>query len=172
MESSSEDMVQSTEPTSEVTWPAVPFAYEFVIPSFDWMSQRLNAVEARLQTLIGFAATVTVAAPVLATAVLKQPKFDSMWFIWGVLMFFAIAAVGIAVLNTGDLQIISPQMVYKKYLHYSEWEFKKNILYSAGQGFEANANLVKTKGTVLTILSIVFLGQILLLVVCIATGIG
>lgn len=155
----------------EEAWPSVSLAYDLAIPTYGLTSERLSVVEGRLQSVLGYAATVTLAVPVLASALIKEPNFGSPWFIAGVLMFFVIAAVGIPFLNIGDLRVISPHLLYDKYLHYSEWEFKKNILYFTGQNFDKNAGLVNGKGRVVTLLSVFLLFEILLLVVWIARGI-
>ena len=67
--------------TRETTPPAVLLAYEFVIPSYQWVIQRLDAVDLRIQTLQAFSATVTLAAPILAATVVKNIDLQSPWFI-------------------------------------------------------------------------------------------
>ena len=159
----------TAEENPPTTWPAVPLAYEFVTPAFGWINTRLAAVESRLQLLISFSAALMLAAPVLATAVLSQPNFRSVWFLSGVAVFFAIAIVGIVTFNWGTLLIISPQLLYDKYLHCSDWEFKKDILYFAGEGFQSNLGLINSKGNVTTILTVAFVVETLLFVMWIAT---
>ena len=46
----------------------------------------------------------------------------------------------------GGMRLLSPQELYKQWLGWSEWEFKKNAVYWAGEHFKANASLVNEKG--------------------------
>ncbi len=41
-------------------YPSVDLAYPFAISAYDLAQKRLDAMESRLQTLIGFAATATL----------------------------------------------------------------------------------------------------------------
>ncbi|KKN05538.1 hypothetical protein LCGC14_1086240 [marine sediment metagenome] len=53
-------------------WPGVEEAYAFVLPSYQWMVTRLEAADSRIQTLLAFIATVSLAMPTLLGASLDQ----------------------------------------------------------------------------------------------------
>jgi hypothetical protein len=129
----------------EATWPGVHLAYEFVGLSYAWILQRLDAIDSRIQTLQAFAASVTLAAPILAASVIKDVDFRSPWFILALCVFVALVVVGAAARASGSVKLISPQVLYDQWLHYPEWEFKKNAVYWAGQHFDANRSLVNNK---------------------------
>lgn len=139
------DAKQQTE-ASEATWPGVDIAYDFVSSSYAWILQRLDAIDSRIQTLQAFAASVTLAAPILAASVIKDVDFRSPWFILALFVFITVVVVGAAARVWGSVKLISPQVLYDQWLHYSEWEFKKNAVYWAGQHFDANRSLVNNKG--------------------------
>ena len=52
----------------ETKWPGVNVAFEFVLPSYQWMLARFEAADTRIQTMTVFAATVMLGVPVLAPA--------------------------------------------------------------------------------------------------------
>ena len=41
------------------------YAYDFVLPSYAWTTARLEAIVGRVQTLLTFAATITLGFPIL-----------------------------------------------------------------------------------------------------------
>jgi hypothetical protein len=130
----------------EVTWPGVPLAYDFVSLSYSWILQRLDAVDSRMQTLQAFAATITLGAPILAASVVKDVDFRSPWFALALVAFVAVVVTGAVARAWGSVTLITPKVLYDQWLGYSEWEFKKNAIYFAGQHFEANRSLVDRKG--------------------------
>lgn len=130
---------------SEVTWPGVHLAYDFVSLSYPWILQRLDAVDSRIQTLQAFAASVTLAAPLLAASVVEDVDFRSPCFGLALAAFVAVVVLGAVARVWGNVKLISPQVLYDDWLHYSEWEFKKNAIYFAGQHFETNRSLVNNK---------------------------
>ena len=147
----------------EVTWPGVHIAYDFVPWSYTWILQRLDAVDSRMQTLQAFAATITLGAPILAASVVKDVDFRSAWFALALVAFVAVIVIGAVARAWGSVTLITPKVLYDKWLDYPEWEFKKNAIYVAGQHFEANRSLVNRKGwaglamTLLLLLEVAFL---------------
>ena len=149
---------------SEGTWPGVHLAYDFVGSSYDWILQRLDAADSRIQTLQTFAASITLAAPILAASVIKDVDFRSPWFILALSAFITVVVVGAVARVSGSVKLINPQVFYGQWLHYSEWEFKKNAVYWAGQHFDANSSLVNNKAWVafgMTALLLVEVGLLL-----------
>lgn len=114
---------------SRERWPSVDLAYGFVLPSYQWAQQRLDAVDSRIQTLQAFAASITVAAPVFAAAIVTDIQFGSIWFVLALCAFGITVVAGAIARAWGTVQIISPQRLYQAWLHLSEWEFKKNAVY-------------------------------------------
>ena len=110
----------------EAKWPAVDLAYEFVRPSYDWVQRRLEAVDNRVQMLMAFAASITLAIPVLAVSAIEEPDFKSVWVFLALANFAVAVVVGAVARLWGGLILVSPKELYQKWLHYSEWEFNPN----------------------------------------------
>lgn len=146
--------------TDEEIYPAVELAYGFVIPSHEWVTKRLDAVDARLQSIQTFAGTVSFAAPVLATTVSGKPDYTSVPFITAMALFALIAILGTVIRAVGRVRTISPTLLYRDTLHYSPWEFKKNLIHSAGENFDSNVQLVKRKSCAANAMVIGFLLEV------------
>ena len=150
------NQTEEMEEPQESQWPALSLAYEFVKPSYDWAMSRLNAVEGRIQTLLVFAATFTVSAPVLIASLAKDVSFTSGWFIAALAVFFVNMLVGTIAKVKGGIRVLSIQQMYEQWLDLSESVFKERAIYWAGRDFRANYTVVNTKGRVATVMSILF----------------
>lgn len=153
---------------SEATWPGVHRAYDFVGPSYAWILQRLDAADSRIQTLQTFAASITLAAPILAASVIKDVDFWSPWFVSALSIFIAVIVTGLVARALGTVQLITPLLLYDQWLDYTEWEFKKNAVYWAAQHFKTNSALVNNKAWTavgMTVLLLLEMGLLLAWVV-------
>ena len=78
--------------TDQAESPSLELAYEFVQPSYDIVSRRMDSAEARARASLGFAGTLMVAAPAFVAATLGPGtrSFASLWFILGALAFIGV----------------------------------------------------------------------------------
>jgi len=151
-------------------YPSVELAYEFVKPSYDWLQNRLDAVNSRIEFLLTFVSSVTVAAPIFVRALFSDIGFGSLWFKAAVVVFVLSAIVGIIGRIYSGLKLISPQKLYDEWLSWSEWEFKKNVLYWAGQHFKYNASLVNRKANFAIVMSLLLVAEIVFIVLWVAVS--
>lgn len=155
--------MEDKEYDDESKYPSVDLAYEFVKPSYDWMAPRLEAINSKIQGLLTFAATITVAIPIITKAIFNDIVFNSSWFYAAMVAFAVLVVTGIMGLRIGSIMMLSPKNLYNKYLHYSEREFKLKVIYWAGEHFEENRKLVDKKArfrdtiTILVLVEIVFI---------------
>jgi hypothetical protein len=153
--------------TLEETYPAVPLAYEFVWPSYEFAARRLESVETRIRALLTLWATVTFLAPVFIASAhgKEETSFRSVWFV----LAMVVAAVALAIAThahaRGSIKLLSPALLQEKSLHWRDWEFKRNVLYWASVAFEANVQLVDDKGRAANAASVCLLIEIALLAV-------
>ncbi len=147
---------------SDAMFPSVNVAYDLIDRSYKVMLERLESVDSRIQSLQTLIVTLTLAAPVFSAAILKQVNFISPWFIAALVAFAAAISFGVAGRAYGFVTLVNPKVVYDQWLHFTEWEFKKNAIYFAGEHYEANASLVNTKGRFLTVMSLLFVVEIVL----------
>lgn len=161
--------MEMTEKTHEEEWPGVFSAFEFVLPSYNWGIQRADAADVRIQAMLTFAGAATVLTSTLAKTALPLIEFASVWFILGGVAFSLVVIMGVIGRFTGGLTIVNPADLYDRWLHLSEWEFKRHSVYWAGKHFESNRNLISRKDWYFNAVSALFLLEVAFLVVWIAT---
>jgi hypothetical protein len=150
---------------AEDKWPSVNLAYEFVKPSYDWLQNRLDAVNDRIEFLLTFSSSVTIAVPVFVKALFDDVHFGSFWFMAAIGIFVLIAIIGTLGRISSGLKLISPQKLYAEWLSWSEWEFKKNAIYWAGEHFKYNASLVNKKANFALLMSAFLVIEIVFIVI-------
>ena len=152
----------------EHRYPSVDLAYNFVKPSYDWMLNRFEAANSKIQGLLTFSATVTAAFPILAKAIFDNVDFSSLWFYGAIIAFIFLVVTGIVGRRMGSIVLVHPEVLYEKYLYYSHWRFQQTIIYWAGKHFNSNTKIIVKKAWCTDIMTIFLLGEI----VCIAVWIA
>lgn len=147
------------------TLPSVDEAFAFVVPSYQIMLQRLDAMDSRLQALQTFAVTIAVVGAALATSIVEGIDVASVWF------GLALGAGGLAAFAgsitrvMGSPKVISPDELFDNWISRSPWHFKKDLLAFAGDDFNNNNRLVKLKGNAAVLASGLVLLEAVFLVV-------
>jgi len=159
----SEDSAKVEKP--EEQWPAVDAAYGFVLPSYQLLVGRFESADTRLTSLLTLSSTLTLAAPLFAKNVQPAISFRSPFFIFAMMVFLVAAIVGIFGRVAGSLALPDPMIMYQKSLHCSEWEFKKNQIYFAGEHFEYNVQAIRKKGNVALCLTVMLVLEIVAFVI-------
>jgi hypothetical protein len=144
----------------ENAWPGVNSAYDFVIPSYGLLVGRFEAADTRLTTLLTFAATITLGAPILGRSIHPTIPFKSVWFIAAMSLFMLSVGVSLTARVRGTLTLPNPAVIYRESLHETEWSFKKNAIYFAGQHFTANAQAIRTKGNLAVAAAVLIIAEI------------
>jgi hypothetical protein len=140
---------------------SVELAYPLAIASYDLAQKRLDVVEGRLQTLLAFVPPVTIA--VIATANGKGAPFTSYWFIGAMLLCLFGLTFGVHTRLADRVIVIDPAVLSQKWLHFSEWQFKRNVIHLSGIHFDKNATVIARKGRRTSLAAIIFLLEALFL---------
>jgi hypothetical protein len=175
----SEDQRAATTDTAELALNAEPDArrleeryagvnpaYQLAISSYDNLVKRLDAYDGRIQTILAFAASTTAVVPSVANA--NGLHFRSVWLYLALAAFAFTLLLGTYARLSGTVRLLNPSTLYEKWLHFSEWEFKKNFIYFAGKDFEANKALIEKKWKLSVAVSCLFFLEAVLLVVWVA----
>jgi hypothetical protein len=157
-------MTDESRSDNQQSYPAVDVAYEFVLPSYQMLAARFEAADNRLTTVPNFAATVTLGVPILAKAIQPEMSFGSPLFVAAVLAFIAGAVLAIMGRLRGGLVLPDPAVLYEQRLDESEWEFRKNAIFFAGQHFERNSETIRRKNNVAYAVAAMFFLEIVWLV--------
>ena len=125
-------------------YPSLDLAYDYVRPSYDLLSRRLDAAENRGRAVLTFASTLTFAMPLLTANLLGSGvrHLDSTWFLLAIAAFAGIIVCGV-ILSTGvDFRLPSPKKLYEEHMDVPPDQFKVNQLYYAAEDFVSNRRLV------------------------------
>src|SRR5947208_12194211 len=154
------------EENDEAAFPSVSLAFDFFVhQSYEWMLRRFDAIEKRIITLQNYATTVTLAVPVFAKSIVNNVGFDSRWFGLALFAFVVLMILGLLARTWGGLTHISPGIVFDRWLHLSEHEFKRDLLFFAGEHFKQNQKVVNRRGNIVTGMTVLFVAEVLLLIV-------
>ncbi len=156
-------MSQSELKTNEQIYPAVGLAYQIAVASYDSAVKRLDTIDGRIQTILAFVVSITVAVPSIGGA--RGLHFSSVWFILAMMFTVAGIVIGIVARLKSTIQLLSPTRFVEGWLHFSEWEFQKNLIYCAGEDFKTNTTQLQRKWNYMVAVIILFLCEALCLLV-------
>ena len=151
-------------------YPSVGLAYEIALNSYEQAEQRWDAVHHRIDLLLSFVTTLTVAAPVAAEAVLGDPDFSSPLLFAAGSAYIAVVAIALLMRGSGSILQVSPKELYERWLHLDEVEFKIRIIYWAGAHFDHARRLTYRKVQAANAMALLFILEALLFVAWIAAA--
>ena len=121
--------------------PSLELAYQFVIPSYANMLNRLAAVEDRIQRFMIFVATLTAAIPLIAVGLNVDAKhLSSCWTLLALISFFAFVIVSIRGRSLGEVVMIDPGNLNDEWQSKSREEFLRKCLKSV-PGSSSNVDM-------------------------------
>ena len=159
--------------TSEETkraYPGVEIGYDFVLPSYDWMLARMDAADARIQTIQNFSITFTLAVPAAAKALNSRIEISDWRFLLAIALFIALSTVGLVDQSSPAIKVVNPNIIFNEWLELDEWEFKKDAIARAGEHFEYNANYLLKKARATAWMTGLFLAELLFLLAWVVTA--
>tara|TARA_Y100000310_G_C20380717_1_gene667972 strand:- start:102 stop:596 length:495 start_codon:yes stop_codon:yes gene_type:complete len=133
--------------------PGLDRGYDFVLPSYDWALRRFEAIDGRLQGVLSFMATVTLAGPVIGKALSAKADASSPWFIAALSVFAVSAIVGTILRMNGELRIVSLETIHETWVHADEDRFKLDSIHHAGAHLNANLVVIRRKANAAALLT-------------------
>jgi hypothetical protein len=127
----------------ESEYPAVELAYPIALGSYEALTKRLDSLDGKLQTTLNMFVTMCLAFVSLAGA--RGVKFNSGWFLAIAIIFAVSITVGLTGRLVGKIDTIHPLKLFNDYLGNSPWEFKKDMIWAAGQSFTKNSMLLERR---------------------------
>lgn len=149
--------------TAGTEWPGLAPAQHIVVPSYQWMLTRLEAVDGRIQTLMTLVSIVTIGLPAASRAVGSGRSFESVWFVLAMVLAAVSIGLGASARMRGFIVLPDPMVLYKTSLHLQEWEFQRDALYFAGEHFAKNRATVEGKHTALIWMTWTFFAELVCL---------
>src|SRR5215204_2851093 len=118
---------------SPESYPSVEVAYPIALDSYQVAIRRLDAVDGKLNTLVTFAVSVSLAVPVLAHN--KGLSFNSPYFYAAIAAFIAGVSIATFARLHGYLYLPDPRVLYDSYLDLDAWQFKRHSIDWAGNNW-------------------------------------
>lgn len=147
----------------EEQFPSIDLAYEIAISSFDSVATRLDTMDGRIQTLMAFALSASLAVPTLGRA--RDLPLTSVWFLCAMLAIGVVIALSIYARLMGTIKILSPEKLWDKWLILPKEEFKKDLISFSITAYKANTTLLEQKWRLSVASMIIFALAVALLVV-------
>lgn len=133
------------EQESEEQPTSMDIAYKFVLPSYEWTLRRLEAVESRLQSLLMFVASITLAIPVIAGALIED--LSSIANAWAIAIFLCAAlAAGIGLGARWKGLVFLDLNDRINATGHSRWQFRRDTLCHARFHYDQNTRRIAWKG--------------------------
>lgn len=148
---------------------AVTYAYDFILPSYQWAVLRFDAAIRRIQGLMMCATMITIGAPLIGR-VGAGLRFSSLWFIVAIILFTTLMILGVIARESGALMLDSAGVLHEKVLDLEETEFKHYAVYYARQDLEHNRNLIEMKSWYGTMMAVLLFAEMLAIVVWLVTA--
>jgi hypothetical protein len=160
-----------TESSDQIqTYPSVEWAYDYVQPSDNWMLARLQAADARIQGVQTLSASFTFGIPVVVKALNPAISFQAGRLYLAILCFAALMIIGLIGQARGGVILANPAVLYKEWLLFSEWEFKKTAVYWSGEHFELNGKHIQTKARSAVVMTALFITELVFMFAWLATS--
>ena len=125
--------------------PGIESAYDFVIPSYNWLLARIEAADTRIHTIQAFATSIAMAIPVTVRSLNPNIQFQDWVFYLAVFIAVAVFVVGLIGRCGGQIALMDPGKLWNSSLSLQDDECRKNAIYWAGENFKLNNCLIEKK---------------------------
>ena len=130
----------------EASPAAVDLAYGIALSAYALAQDRWESVHRRIDTLLSFVTTATIAAPVAAEATLDgRPDFSSPLLISAGAVYLVVVVIALVARSFGSIVQISPRELHDQWLDLDETEFMRGILDWLGRHNERARKLTARK---------------------------
>ena len=146
------------ESPQEKQWPSVHVAYDLVLPSYEWLLRRLESTEQRLQWLMTYLATLTVAVPIIARATADDLPHVNNWAFAALACFALATVIGVAARWWGGPKFPNLRARTQE-LHQDTWAYRKDALYHAADQLEENTKTVRYKAMAADVMSALLVSE-------------
>jgi hypothetical protein len=145
-----------SEELNKSKYPGVELAYPLAAESYDVALKRLDAMDARLQTILAFIVATSAAVPTLGAG---RVHFQSGYF-YAAVFCFVIAIIGGTLARLlGRVKVLVPRHAFNHWLHKPDWEFKMDFINQAASDFEINTTTIERKWRCSVAITLLFFVQ-------------
>ena len=139
---------------AEMYSEALELAYPIALESYRVSERRLDVVEKRLQELLTFAVTASLGIVAVCAGKVNLLTWQ---FMAATACFAAGVGTGIYARLSGHISLLSPEILYHRYLTKTKAEFQLDIVYWAGKANDANIAFIQKKSNLTGVAGLCFL---------------
>lgn len=125
-------------------YPAFDLAYDFVLPSYQWAAQRYDSMDGRIQGVQLVSLSVFAALSGVGRLI-SGADVSSPFFVLAVAYLALLLIWGFYARQSKTVTLIDPKTLYRKRYADTKPEFKRIVLYWAGEHFSKNRHVVERK---------------------------
>lgn len=156
------DKGQAVEPDSKEE-TSIDLAYQFVLPSYDWMLNRLAAVETRIQSLLIMVSTVTAAFPLVVVGLTGESQhLNGTLAIAAFACFVVCLLLGLVARAFWTVHLVNPGKFDAGWTERAKDDFRTWAVVYAGKHYAKNKKLIAHKSYLADASVIVFLAELAL----------
>lgn len=145
------------------TEQSVALAYQFVLPSYDWMLRRLASVESRINNLLMLIATVTAGIPLVVVGLNGEAQHLNGWLaIWAFSLFALSISLGLIARAWGKIELVDPANFAEDWISRPKEEFWKWSVHYAGKHYNKNDKLISSKSRLVDVAVGIFVVEVIL----------
>ena len=147
----------------------VELAYAIAVDTYASAREQWESVHRRLETLLSFVTTVTIAAPVAAEAVLDDPDFGSPLIITAGAIYLLVVLIALVARSFGAIRQISPRELSQQWLRLEEDEFRRGIIGWAGEHSDEAQTLIDRKNLAANVMALLFVTEAVMVTLWVVT---
>jgi hypothetical protein len=148
---------------NEDKYPSVNLAYEITLRSYDLAIKRADFIDDAIDKLIVWSTGLNLGIITLVLTKTNTGCLNNCFFYYAMAMFSITIILGYVAKLAGWLRTQNPRVLLESWLHKTEWEFKKDIIYFGSDHFEKNMAYVKRKAKFLGYATLIFLLEMVVL---------
>ncbi len=152
-------------------YPGLSEAYDFVLPSYAWATGRFQVADGRLQA-IGALISATVLGAVAFIGLNDGVSFQSIWLYLVLAILVGSIALSVVAQTRWGPRLVHPGELYENHATDDRWEFRRAMVYYAGQHLTENARRIDLKTRATTTLLGVYMVEVILLSLWAASELG
>ena len=138
--------------------------------SYEMIAQRIEAVDQRVQSLLAFSVTLTIAVLVIFSPSRADLGNAKPSFPVAMAAFCLLIVVGLIARARWHVTLVSPKELYEGWLDLPQNEFKVRSIYWAGEHFEQNVSVVNKKSRLANVMTALFLFEASFLLIWVVAG--
>lgn len=155
--------MEKEEKSNKEKFPSVDLGYDVAMGSYRTTFQRFDIIKNGIDRTLTWMLSFNLGLIVILADKSEKVQFHSWWFYSAILLFFIAFIMGMSAKVKKLKAIRSPKVIFEKWLKKTEWQFKKDSIFFAGQNYDTNKRINDYNGIISDCIIGLFMLEIILL---------